>query len=266
MSRFISIGAFTLVELLVVMAIIGILSGLLLPALVSSRDQARETACMSNLRQIGMGFTMYSDDYSEYMPRGYVKTSSSPGRYYRWYHAVNAYIDEMQTFQCPNGHEAKLWSDQYLDEPPQMNYVYNVMKRDSAYISDGPSGDLDPGAHGFNRMEATGHYGLGHVSAARVAPDTFLLMDGGVGDRSIYDGKALYGVATSGLTAYRSHYDWRNEETRSLWAYLLPGVNHCHSGQLNALVFDGHVEATRETPFHRLTIRTDNDSTYDADK
>ena len=51
----------TLVELLVVIAIIGVLVGLLLPAVQSARESARRSQCMSSLRQIGLGFTVYHD-------------------------------------------------------------------------------------------------------------------------------------------------------------------------------------------------------------
>jgi prepilin-type N-terminal cleavage/methylation domain-containing protein len=59
-------AGFTLIELLVVVAIIAVLVAILLPALTSARDSAMRTVCATNLRQIGLGFGMYVNDYSVY--------------------------------------------------------------------------------------------------------------------------------------------------------------------------------------------------------
>ena len=60
--------AFTLVELLVVIAVIGILAALLFPALSAAKAKARRTTCMNNLRQINLGMRMYCDDSSDASP------------------------------------------------------------------------------------------------------------------------------------------------------------------------------------------------------
>ena len=61
--------AFTLLELLVVLAIIGILAALLLAAVSSAKGKARRITCLSNLRQINLGVRMYSDDSNDKAPK-----------------------------------------------------------------------------------------------------------------------------------------------------------------------------------------------------
>ena len=77
---------FTLVELLIVIAMIAILAGLLLPALNVAREKARAISCVSNLKQQGLAFTMYLNDYKETMPLGLTTDESKASC--RWFNAV----------------------------------------------------------------------------------------------------------------------------------------------------------------------------------
>jgi len=70
-------SAFTLIELLVVVAIIGILAAILFPVFARARENARRSSCQSNLKQIGLGWLQYAQDYDEHV----VPTLSDPSNF-----------------------------------------------------------------------------------------------------------------------------------------------------------------------------------------
>jgi prepilin-type N-terminal cleavage/methylation domain-containing protein/prepilin-type processing-associated H-X9-DG protein len=100
---------FTLIELLVVIAIIAILAAILFPVFAQAREKARQISCLSNLKQIGTGMLMYSQDFDEtWMPS---RTPGAGGNWNEWSVLVQPYIKNGTTvvdnytsgvFNCPS--------------------------------------------------------------------------------------------------------------------------------------------------------------------
>jgi prepilin-type N-terminal cleavage/methylation domain-containing protein/prepilin-type processing-associated H-X9-DG protein len=89
---------FTLIELLVVIAIIAILAAILFPVFAQARAKARQTACLSNMKQIMLGEMMYIQDYDE-------KHSFTWGwdpTWVNWHQQIDPYVKNRQLWRCPD--------------------------------------------------------------------------------------------------------------------------------------------------------------------
>ena len=97
-------SGFTLIELLLVIAIIAILAAMLLPTLGQAKQRAWATACLSNVKQIGMASRMYADDNADALPRSAHQGAS-------WVATLQPYCGGTNLWRCPRDqHKTRLYS------------------------------------------------------------------------------------------------------------------------------------------------------------
>jgi len=212
--------AFTLIELLVVIAIIAILAAILFPVFAKARDKARQTSCLSNMKQLGLGVMQYVQDYDQSYP--YVRQLSAPVSV--WGADIYPYVKSMQVFVCPSN-----TTDDGLSMGSGLNGTLRI-----------------PASYAMNDR-------MGNTSSGSVpAP----LTDGGLDKPSqkilIAETKAMNG--TDGKLYPHSIYaywDWaipypnapynNGKSQWENWAFF------GHSGMANFIFIDGHVKAMKPT-------------------
>lgn len=130
--------AFTLIELLIVIAIIALLAAILFPVFARARENARRASCQSNLKQIGIGIAQYTQDYDEMYPL------QGDGEYVADFYAASAapcvfsdiqpYLKSWQVLKCPSstpripqGEDASLTGFLPVGDNPALSYEANAV-------------------------------------------------------------------------------------------------------------------------------------------
>ncbi|MDQ2687639.1 MAG: DUF1559 domain-containing protein [Armatimonadota bacterium] len=131
---------FTLIELLVVIAIIAILAAILFPVFAKAREKARQIACISNEKQVGLALIQYSQDYDENLIRTWYtyndKSDPATDRY-KWMDAIYPYIKSENVFTCPSDSVNRYVYYKKLAGPDDAHYGSYALNAAYYTVSDG---------------------------------------------------------------------------------------------------------------------------------
>ena len=168
---------FTLIELLIVIAIIAILAAIFFPVFATAREKARQAACTSNLKQLGLGITQYTQDYDEHWPAGIANCSGPLSN--GWANLVYPYVKSSMAYNCPDDNNGVFvsyaansnlsdWTGKKICQVSQfVNPSVSIgLFEVFGQIGKDPSTSLTYGSYGGDGIDSVGPYDLGALEDA----------------------------------------------------------------------------------------------------
>jgi prepilin-type N-terminal cleavage/methylation domain-containing protein len=179
MAKRTGVIGFTLVELIVAIAILSLLASFLLPAVSRARESGRKAVCMNNLRQIGLALEIYIAGNNFCYPSAAQKPSNNPGGLPTIYDVLNPYLNgNMEVFRCPSD------TDNYY-QTEGTSYEWNRFLNDEHYDTCAIYNILELG--GRIRMPVMWDFENFHGASAEAGGRNVLYTDGRVGKVELVD-------------------------------------------------------------------------------
>ena len=242
---FISNG-FTLIELLVVIAIIAILAAILFPVFAQAREKARQTSCLSNEKQIGLGFMQYAQDYDETFPFAAIVNSPVP-LVNSWDQAVQPYCGVRVVSQSNNPVPTTIFS--CPSDGVQRNFGAADQRDTRSYamtsltVNGGTTNTA--GAVGESVTDGPNIIRLGRTLAEFISPAGTLIVTEFHNDRNVFGNNSnniVYGVTTPTGSTFKGQ-DCQVANSAGTGACTTRYTSDpVHSGGYNYLFGDGHAK------------------------